>query len=175
MKLEANRENAKRSTGPRTERGKSVARFNAVTRGLFAKHVIVPICDGDKAEKEFQSLLDGLHQDFQPVGFYEEWLVIKIAHCMWRLRRATRCESGSIREAAIWGDRSTWTEDDCTQLSEKFQTEIWVLHDEKSSLSTPERFRRRPTSRSHLSWRKRDAKGFSQKRGQKRTSIVTSS
>ena len=25
---------------------------------------------------------------------------------MWRLRRATRCESGSVREAAIWADRS---------------------------------------------------------------------
>jgi hypothetical protein len=64
MKLEANRKNAKRSTGPRTERGKSIARFNAVTRGLFAKHVIIPICDGDQAGKEFQSLLDGLHQDW---------------------------------------------------------------------------------------------------------------
>ena len=134
LKLEANRKNAKRSTGPRTERGKSIARFNAVTRGLFAKHVIIPICDGDQAGKEFQSLLDGLHQDFQPVGFYEEWLVIKIAQCMWRLRRATRCESGSIREAAIWGDRSTWTRDDCTQLSQKSQTEIWVLHDAEKQL-----------------------------------------
>ena len=134
MKLEANRKNAKRSTGPRTERGKSIARFNAVTRGLFAKHVIIPICDGDQAGKEFQSLLDGLHQDFQPVGFDEEWLVIRIAQCLWWLRRATRCESGSIREAAIWGDRSTWTDDDCTQLSQNSQTEIWALHDAEKQL-----------------------------------------
>jgi hypothetical protein len=35
---------------------------------------------------------------------YEEWLVLKIAECMWRLRRATRCESGSVRELAIGGD-----------------------------------------------------------------------
>jgi hypothetical protein len=35
---------------------------------------------------------------------YEEWLVLKIAECMWRLRRATRCESGSVRESAIGGD-----------------------------------------------------------------------
>ena len=175
MKLEANRKNAKRSTGPRTERGKSVARFNAVTRGLFAKHVIVPICDGDKAEKEFQSLLDGLHQDFQPVGFYEEWLVIKIVHCMWRLRRATRCESGSIREAAIWGDRSTWTEDDCTQLSEKFQTEIWVLHDAEKQLKHSGTLSQKTYEQVAPLVEEERRKGFSQKRGQKRTSIVTSS
>ncbi len=33
---------------------------------------------------------------------YQEWLVLKIAECMWRLRRAARCESGSVREAMIW-------------------------------------------------------------------------
>jgi hypothetical protein len=100
-KIEANRRNAKRSTGPRTERGKSTARFNAVTLGLFAKHIVIPICDGYKPKRNFRALLDGLHQEFGPEGFYEEWLVVKIAECMWRLRRATRCESGSVREAAI--------------------------------------------------------------------------
>ena len=104
-KLEANRRNAKRSTGPRTERGMRIAKFNAVTLGLFAKHVVIPICDGYKPERDFRSLLDGLHQEFQPVGFYEEWLVVKIGECMWRLRRATRCESGSVRESAIWARR----------------------------------------------------------------------
>jgi hypothetical protein len=100
-KIDANRRNARRSTGPRTERGKCNSRFNALTLGLFAKHVVIPVCDGYKPERDFQSLLDSLHQDFQPVGFYEEWLVVKIAECMWRLRRATRCESGSVREATI--------------------------------------------------------------------------
>ena len=106
-KIEANRANANRSTGPRTKRGKRNARFNAVTLGLFAKHVVIPVCDGDRAERDFESLLEGLHLEFQPVGFYEEWLVLKIAECMWRLRRATRCESGSVREAAIWEGHRT--------------------------------------------------------------------
>jgi hypothetical protein len=88
-KIEANRRNGKHSTGPRTERGKLAAKFNAVTLGLFAKHVVIPICDGYEAERDFQFLIDGLHADFQPVGMYEEWLVLKVAECMWRLRRAT--------------------------------------------------------------------------------------
>jgi hypothetical protein len=99
-KAEANRKNAKQSTGPRTERGKRNSRFNAVTLALFAKHVIIPDCDGYTAEKDFKLLLDSLHQEYQPVGVYEEWLVVKIAEAMWRLRRATRCESGSVRESA---------------------------------------------------------------------------
>src|SRR5258705_4876087 len=56
-KIEANRRNARRSTGPRTERGKRNSRFNALTLGLFAKHVVIPICDGYKSERDFQSLL----------------------------------------------------------------------------------------------------------------------
>ena len=78
-KIEANRSNAKRSTGPRTMRGKRSSRFNAVTLGLFAKHVVIPVCDGYEPERDFHALLDGLHDEYQPIGFYEEWLVVKIA------------------------------------------------------------------------------------------------
>jgi hypothetical protein len=121
-KIEANRQNGKRSTGPRTDRGKRNAKFNAVTLGLFAKHVVISICDGHDAEKEFQCLLNSMHQDFQPVGMYEEWLVLKIAECMWRLRRATRCESGSVRELAIGGDHR-----DENQLILGLASEIGIL------------------------------------------------
>lgn len=128
-KVEANRMNSRRSTGPRTGRGKSNAKFNAVTLGLFAKHVVIPICDGYKPEKDFQALLDGLHHEFQPLGFYEEWLVVKIAECMWRLGRAARCESGSVREAAIW-DRCR----DHNQLTIKFASEICILEEAEEQL-----------------------------------------
>jgi hypothetical protein len=133
-KLEANRKNAKRSTGPRTERGKSIARFNAVTLGLFAKHVAIPICDGYKPERDFQSLLDEMHRDFQPVGVYEEWLVVKIAECMWRTRRATRCESGSVRETSV--REATWRGGryDNSQLVQAFASELCVLGEAETQL-----------------------------------------
>ncbi len=56
-KIQANRSNAKRSTGPRTERGKRSSKFKAVTLGLFARQVVIPVCDGYGAEKDFKSLL----------------------------------------------------------------------------------------------------------------------
>lgn len=127
IKIDANRKNSKRSTGPRTERGKSIARFNAVTLGLFAKHVVIPICDGYKPEKDFKSLLEALHQEFQPAGFYEEWLVVKIGECMWRLRRAVRCESGSVRQSAIWEDRTGWEDRLENQRAMELIIEVWAL------------------------------------------------
>ena len=48
--LAANRLNAKRSTGPRTERGKNTSKFNAVKAGLFAKQVVIPLCDGEGSD-----------------------------------------------------------------------------------------------------------------------------
>jgi hypothetical protein len=128
-KIEANRQNGKRSTGPRTDRGKRNAKFNAVTLGLFAKHVVIPICDGHEAQRDFQFLLTSMHEDFRPVGVYEEWLVLKIAECMWRLRRASRCESGAVRELAIWDDRR-----DRDELILGLATEIGILTEAEEQL-----------------------------------------
>jgi hypothetical protein len=60
---------------------------------------------------------------------YEEWLVLKIAECMWRLRRATRCESGSVRELAIGGDHR-----DENQLILGLATEIGILTEAEEQL-----------------------------------------
>jgi hypothetical protein len=134
-RIEANRRNSKRSTGPRTERGKGTTKYNAVTLGLFAKHIVIPICDGDDAEKEFQLLLDGLNQEFEPVGFYEQWLVAKIAESMWRLRRATRCESGSVREsAAPWEKLRPWEEREKNLGLVDMQMNVWALTDAENQL-----------------------------------------
>jgi hypothetical protein len=128
-KLEANRINSKRSTGPRTERGKRTAKYNALTLGLFAAHVVIPVCDGDGSETEFQALVSGLHQQFQPEGTFEEWLILKIAHCMWRLRRATRCEYGSVRLSVVPADRA-----DYPKVIADFERQIVILSNAEQQL-----------------------------------------
>ena len=80
---------------PRTERGKKASRFNAVRTGLFAKHVVIPVCDGDRSGEQFPKLLADLQQEFHPEGPSEEFWVVQMAECMWRLRRATWAEKGS--------------------------------------------------------------------------------
>src|SRR5664280_3759492 len=87
--LAANRLNAKRSTGPRTERGKNTSKFNAVKAGLFAKHVVIALCDGEGSEQQFAGLLADLKQAFQPEGPLEAFYVEDIAKSMWRIRSAT--------------------------------------------------------------------------------------
>jgi len=98
----ANRENSKGSTGPRTERGKNTSKFNPVTLGIFAKDVVIPVCDGEGSEAEFRRLLADLRQEHQPESPSEEFSVVVIAESMWKLRRVTRAESSWIRNAAFW-------------------------------------------------------------------------
>ena len=100
MKLAANRLNAKRSTGPRTERGKNTSRFNALKTGLFAEQVVIPF-DGegfrdDGPRKQFARLLRSLQEEYKPEGLSEALCVVDLAECRWKLRRLSRSERGLV-------------------------------------------------------------------------------
>ncbi len=97
-RLEANRRNAARSTGPRTAEGKNAIRLNAAKHGLCSKEVVIQAGHGKESEAEFRSLLAQVWEDCQPAGFREEALAEEIAICYWRLRRAYRCEKGEIQK-----------------------------------------------------------------------------
>jgi hypothetical protein len=71
--------------------------------GLFAEHVVIPRID-NATEADFESLLSDLCQEFQPVGPVEEFYVEEMAKSMWRMRRATISEKGSIRDAVCWAN-----------------------------------------------------------------------
>lgn len=62
-KLEANRANAKRSTGPRTARGKAHSRRNAVRYGLTSSAVLFHP-DGAPCDPELRQLWQSLHDKF---------------------------------------------------------------------------------------------------------------
>ncbi len=55
-KIESNRRNARRSTGPRTEEGKSIAKLNAVKHGILSAEVVVPGLGIQEQVGEFQAL-----------------------------------------------------------------------------------------------------------------------
>ena len=84
-KLSANRENAHRSTGPdRTDS----TRYNATNHGLLNEGVT----ELDNPEK-FQSLVEQLKAELQPVGILEHECVHQIALLTVRIRRARRLEA----------------------------------------------------------------------------------
>jgi len=97
-KIEANRRNSLRSTGPRTARGKRTVARNALKHGLLAREVVITAGDGVESLEEFQTLLKGLWEEYEPVGIVEEYLVQTIATCLWRKARVIRAENGEIRK-----------------------------------------------------------------------------
>jgi len=92
--IRANRENAARSTGPRTEEGRMAVRHNALKHGLLAQAVVLH----DENEAEFERLSECLHEELQPQGELESELVDRIAISAWRLRRVLRIENGILTE-----------------------------------------------------------------------------
>ena len=100
-KLEANRRNAKLSTGARTEAGKNHSRRNALKHGVLASAVLITEGDGAEDATRFQEFLRELSRDLAPVGKLEETLVEKVAVCYWRQQRALRCEAGLIKRSFL--------------------------------------------------------------------------
>jgi hypothetical protein len=97
-RVEANRKNSTKSTGPRTLRGKMASRWNAMKHGLLSRKLLFHDGNGKGSPEEFKYLLESLRQDRQPVGALEELLVEKIATEYWKLHIATQHETGAIRE-----------------------------------------------------------------------------
>ena len=93
-KLEANRRNAQRSTGPKTPKGKRTISRNATKHGILAGEVVNTAL-GERRE-DFYALLKELWEHHKPVGRAEEMDVEKIAVGSWRLKRVFRAENGEI-------------------------------------------------------------------------------
>ena len=77
QKLEANRRNAQRSTGPRTPEGKAKASLNGWKHGLLAQHLFRPGEQSEKDREGYVFLATQIRLYFQPVGTVEELLVEK--------------------------------------------------------------------------------------------------
>jgi hypothetical protein len=90
--IQANRENAKKSTGPRTQRGKAHSRFNSRKHGLTAKTLIIV---GECAD-DFEALRAELVEEYDPQSHLEIELVERLAGILWRLRRVPLFEAAIV-------------------------------------------------------------------------------
>jgi hypothetical protein len=91
--IDANRRNAKLSTGPVTAEGKQRSRCNAIRHGLTAETVIDALEDAD----DYAAFEIAVTADFEAASAVERELVLRLASLLWRLRRATSIESGLFR------------------------------------------------------------------------------
>ena len=99
-RIEANRRNALRSTGPKSTRGKDLAARNSLKHGLLAKSAVIMLGPAKENKAEFEELLSGLQDYFVPVGAAEELLVEEIAVSYWMERRAQLYENGEVAKQA---------------------------------------------------------------------------
>ena len=83
--IEANRRNARKSTGPITEEGKQRSRCNAVRHGLAAETVISALEDAE----DYKAFEAAIIADYDARSAVERELVLRLASALWRLRRAT--------------------------------------------------------------------------------------
>jgi hypothetical protein len=88
--MEANRRNARKSTGPITEEGKQRSRCNAVRHGLTAETVIGALEDAE----DYKAFEATIVADYDAQSGVERELVLRLASLLWRLRRATTMETG---------------------------------------------------------------------------------
>lgn len=93
-KAAANRQNAQRSTGPRTPEGKARSAANARTHGLTAVQVLLP---GEDPEL-FAAFRTAYFDYFLPDASFVTALVDELVIVDWRLRRVARVETVAVRQ-----------------------------------------------------------------------------
>jgi hypothetical protein len=96
MQIEANRRNARKSTGPVTQEGKQHSRCNALRHGLTAETVIGALEDAE----DYKAFEAAVAAGFDAETAVERELVLRLASLLWRLRRATAIDTGLLEKNA---------------------------------------------------------------------------
>jgi hypothetical protein len=100
-RLHANRENAKRSTGPKTARGKAYSRRNALKHGLLAKSVMFHT-DGTRMNEDLHQLWDELHEKYGEGDVITDLRIQTVIVECWRQGKALKHEAKSIEDAGLF-------------------------------------------------------------------------
>src|SRR3954452_11192041 len=87
--ITANRENAKHSTGPRTEEGKSRSARNSTKHGLTSTAVVLP----NESQEQFDQFRDDIVASYAPADEHEHALAVVVAETFWRKKRMYRLEA----------------------------------------------------------------------------------
>ena len=103
IQLQANRQNALRSTGPRSDQGKETASQNATRHGLYAKRIIINSPHLKEDATEYDLLYASLIEELKPTSLFQEYLVRKIANCLWRCVPLTTGQGNIIPDRVVRG------------------------------------------------------------------------
>jgi hypothetical protein len=101
--IDANRQNAQRSSGPRSPEGKAASRFNALKSGIDAHAQVIP--GEDPAQLE--ALLAEYQERFDTSVPERRMLVDTLVVCDWLFRRLNRAEA-SFWQYEAWRTESSF-------------------------------------------------------------------
>lgn len=91
--LEANRNNAKKSTGPKFKKRTQLLLPSNYKHGILASVPVLPFIEN---QKEWEEFVIGLKKDLKPDGTIENLLVERIATLYWRQRRLERYQQEKL-------------------------------------------------------------------------------
>ncbi len=94
--LAANRRNAQKSTGPRSEEGKAVSRLNALKHGMRAEDVVLPNEDPEEYARRLEEWTEAYAPD-DPARALYSWTACAV-RASWRLDRCARAERAMLAE-----------------------------------------------------------------------------
>jgi len=100
--IAANKANAARSTGPRTDAGKLITRDNALKHALASRHLILE----EEDPADYESLRADLLDHYQPQDPPEALLLDQFAQSAWRLQRVRRLETATFSKEFV--DLQAW-------------------------------------------------------------------
>ena len=94
--IEANRRNAKRSTGPKSDEGKVRSALNALKYGIYSNLVLLP----DEDEAELEALRRSARQRFRPADDIEAICVERFVMAWWKVQRLLAAEQARYRDCS---------------------------------------------------------------------------
>jgi len=97
-----NRENAAKSTGPRTPEGKAASSKNRLAHGLCSSSLILY----GENEADFLELRQQIHTTFDPATPEETLLADQLVAATWRLNRAHRVENETLNKINVGTGRN---------------------------------------------------------------------
>ena len=111
-RIAANRLNAQRSTGPRTEAGKIRSRANAVKHGLTGAGVALPVEDEQLVEQRFLAIQEELAPQTVLGSFFAHQVALMTVRCQRAARQESKAIASRVRRAPAEWDEARSAEAD---------------------------------------------------------------
>ena len=96
--LLANRQNASKSTGPRTPEGKAKSSQNSATHSLLSKNVVL----STESRRQFKRFQTEMFEAMAPQGALEVLLADRVVVSVWQLQRAIQAKTENLEDPIAW-------------------------------------------------------------------------